>query len=85
MDISIAEAHNHLSSLLKLVSQGPIHITRRGRTVGVLISPEEYDSLNQVRSFFDNLESSKELRESGITAKELYQASREELEGKDDR
>ena len=39
MDISIAEAHNRLSWLLKQVNKGPIHITRRGKTVGVLIDP----------------------------------------------
>jgi len=80
MDISIAEAHNHLSSLLKKVEDGPILITRRGKTVGVLISPTEYENLRQVRAYLHMVNLSHSLRDSGISAAELYQASRQELE-----
>ena len=80
MDISIAEAHNHLSSLLKQVDKGPILIRRRGKTVGVLISPEEYENLRQVQAYLKMVNLSHELRESGVSAAELYQASRQELE-----
>jgi len=80
MDISIAEAHNHLSSLLKRVQDGPILISRRGKTVGVLISPEEYESLRQVRAYLQMVNLSRALRESGVSAAELYQAGRHELE-----
>ncbi len=79
MDISIAEAHNHLSSLLKQVENGPISITRRGKTVGVIISPAEYESLSQVRAYLQMLDLSHELRESA-SAQELYRLSRQELE-----
>jgi prevent-host-death family protein len=79
MDISIAEAHNHLSSLLKQVEKGPITITRRGKTVGVIISPVEYESLRQVRAYIQMLNLSHELRESA-SAQELYRLSRQELE-----
>jgi prevent-host-death family protein len=79
MDISIAEAHNHLSYLLKEVENGPIIITRRGKTVGVIISPDEYENLRQVRAFIQMLNLSHELRE-GASAEEIYQASRQELE-----
>ena len=79
MDISIAEAHNHLSSLLKQVEKGPISITRRGKTVGVIISPEEYESLRQVRAYIQMLDLSHELHESA-SAQELYRLSRQELE-----
>jgi prevent-host-death family protein len=82
MDISIAEAHNHLSALLKQVEKGPIHITRRGKTVGVLVSPEEFESLSQVKAYIQMLNLSHELRES-LTAAEVYRASRQELEGEE--
>ena len=82
MDISIAEAHNRLSALLKLVdNKGPITITRRGKAVGVIISPEEYENLRQVRAYIQMLNLSQELRE-GPEAGELYRASRQELEDK---
>lgn len=80
MDISIADAHNRLSALLKQVQKGPVTITRRGQAVGVLISPEEYESLRQVKAYLQMLTLSHELRESASAA-ELYRASRQELEG----
>ncbi|MBN1450156.1 MAG: type II toxin-antitoxin system Phd/YefM family antitoxin [Anaerolineales bacterium] len=80
MDISIADAHNRLSALLKQVQKGPVTITRRGQAVGVLISPEEYESLRQVKAYLQMLTLSHELRESAGAA-ELYCASRQELEG----
>ena len=79
MDISIAEAHNHLSSLLKRVGEGPILITRRGKTVGVLISPEEYERLSRVGAYLQLIDVSRELKE-GSSADEIYRASRQELE-----
>ena len=81
MDISIADAHNHLSALLKQVKQGSIRITRRGKTVGVLVSPEEYDNLRQVGAYIQMLNLSHELRESA-SAVQVYRDSRQELEEK---
>jgi prevent-host-death family protein len=79
MDISIADAHNRLSALLRQLEKGPISITRRGKTVGVLISPEEYENLRQVKAYIQMLNLAHELRESASAA-ELYRASRQELE-----
>ncbi len=79
MDISIADAHNRLSALLKQVEKGPISITRRGKTVGVLISPAEYENLRQAKAYIQMLTLAHELRESASAA-ELYQAARQELE-----
>ena len=81
MEITIADAHNHLSSLLKKVEKEPISITRHGKTVAVLISPEEFENLRQVKAYIQMLNLSNQLRES-VTAVELYRASRQELEGK---
>ncbi len=80
MDISIAEAHNRLSTLLKQVDAGPIMIQRHGKTVGVLISPQEYESLRQARVTLQMTRLSRDLKDSGLTAEELYTASRQELE-----
>jgi prevent-host-death family protein len=80
MDISIAEAHNRLSSLIKQVEKGPIRIQRRGKTVAVILSPEEYENLRQVRAYLQMMNLSQRLRDCGVSAGELYQASRQELE-----
>jgi prevent-host-death family protein len=80
MDISIAEAHSRLSRWLAKVQNGPVTITRRGKPVGVIISPQEYKRLRQVQAYLQMLRLSQSLRESGVTADELFQVSRAELE-----
>lgn len=82
INIPIAEAHNRLSSLLKKVQNNPITLTRRGKAVGVLISPEEYEHLRKLSAYNTIVKLSETLRESGVSASELYQASRNELEGR---
>lgn len=82
MDVSIAEAHNRLSRWLNKVKDGPITITRRGKPVGIIISPDEYKRLSQVHAYLQMLRLSRTLRDSGVTARELARASRAELEGR---
>lgn len=80
MDISIAEAHNRLSQLLDQARKGPITITRRGKPVGVLITADEYERLRQVQAYLQMINLAHTLRASSLSATELYQASRDELE-----
>lgn len=80
MDISIAEAHNRLSHWLKQVRKSPVRITRRGKPVGVIIDPEEYERLRQVQAYLQMVSLSQDLRESDLTARELFRSSRDELE-----
>jgi prevent-host-death family protein len=83
MDISIAEAHNRLSHWLKQVEKGnPVRITRRGKPVGVIIDPEEYERLRQVQAYLEMVSLSRTLRETDLTAGELYLLGRDELEGR---
>ena len=80
--IPIAQAHNRLSALLKKVQKDPIMLTRRGKDVGVIISPEEYERLRQFEAYNSVLRLSQTLRESGVSASELYRSARDELEGR---
>jgi len=80
MNISIAEAHNRLSHWLKQVKASPVVITRRGKAVGVIIDPQEYERLRQVGAYLQMISLSKSLGESGVTAAELSLAARQELE-----
>jgi len=82
VNIPIAEAHNRLSALLKKVQKSPIVLTRRGKPVGVLLSPEEYERLRQFEAYSQVVRLSRSLRESGVNAAELYRASRDELESR---
>ena len=79
MNISIAEAHNRLSHWLKQVQKAPVIITRRGKAVGVLIDPEEYDKLRRVKAYLQLITISREIGK-GVSAEEIYRASRQELE-----
>lgn len=45
--ISSAEAQNHFGLLLDTVQREPITITRRGRPVAYLLSPQEFMALTQ--------------------------------------
>jgi prevent-host-death family protein len=80
MLVSITEAHNRLSHWLEKIPDRPITITRRGKPVGVLISPEEYERLRQVQAYLEMLRLSRLLEDVDVTARELSLASREELE-----
>ena len=79
MNISIAEAHNRLSHWLKQVQKAPVTITRRGKAVGVLIDPQEYEELRRVRAYLQLITVSREIG-TGESADEIYRASRQELE-----
>jgi prevent-host-death family protein len=80
MHISVSEAHNRLSHWLDEIQDEPVTITRRGKPVGVIVSPQEYERLSQVKAYLQMLRLSRVLSESGVTARELLDASREELE-----
>lgn len=83
MDISVAEAHSRLSRWLKQVEKGKaVHITRRGKPIGVIIHPEEYKRLCQVRAYLEMVSLSRTLHDSGLKATDLYRAGRDELESR---
>jgi len=50
--------------------------------VGVLVSVEEYQRLHKVQAYLDMLRLSRSLHDSGVTAGDLFQASRDDLEGR---
>jgi prevent-host-death family protein len=80
MRISVSEAHTRLSRWLDKVKDEPVTITRRGKPVGIIVSPDEYERLRQVKAYLQMLRLSGSLRKSGLTANELAQSSRDELE-----
>ena len=82
IDVPIAEAHNRLSALLKKVQKSPVTLTRRGKPVGVLLSPEEYERLRQFEAYSQVVKLSLALRESGVSAAELYRAALNDLESR---
>ena len=61
---------------------GQFPVTRRGKPVDVLVSPEEYERLRQVQAYLEMLRLSRLLQDCDVTANELSRASREELEAR---
>ena len=68
------EAKTHFGEFIDKAQKEPIKVTRRGRTVGIMVSEEEYDAM---RNFYANrllhsLESAGEEAENkGLTDEKL--------------
>ena len=80
MRISIAKVKSGFSALLKHARKEPVIVTRRGEPETVILSFEEYERLQRVRAYANMVSLSRELGDAGVTATELYDASRRELE-----
>ncbi len=82
MKVTITEVHNRLSHWLKKIPEQPITITHRGRPVAVLVAPGEYERLRQVQAYLDMLRLSHSLQDAQVTAQDLFETSRAELEAR---
>lgn len=77
--ISVVEARARLSRWLKRLEDEFI-IARRGKPIGILIAPEEYEELRRVQVYLQMLPLCRSPAGSGVTADELLLASREKSE-----
>jgi len=80
--ISIAEAKKDFSMLLKRAHQELVIITRRNKPEAVILPFAEYERLQRMMAYVSMVRLSHELKEVGVNATELYEASRSELEGR---
>lgn len=78
--VSIAEAKSSLSDLLKHAHTAPVIVTRRGQPDAVILPYDEYERLQRLRAYARMARLARELREAEVTATELYEESRRELE-----
>lgn len=68
------EAKTHFGEFIDNAQREPVKVTRRGRTVGVLVSENEYESM---RDFYANRllhtmdKAGKEAQENGLTEEKL--------------
>ncbi len=68
------EAKTHFGEFIDKAQKEPVKVTRRGRTVGILVSEDEYESM---RSFYTHRlihaldETGREAQEKGLTEKKL--------------
>ncbi len=80
--VSMTKAQERFSEFLKRARKEPVIITQRGKPEAVILSFDEYERLRRLRAYANMVHLSRELAEIGVTASELHEASREELEGR---
>ncbi len=80
--VTIVEGKRDFTSIVKKVSEDAkdIVITKRGKPVVVLLSYTEYKEINRLRSYLKMLQISESLKKYQITAAQIYEESRKELE-----
>lgn len=80
MEYPIGEAKSKFSRLIREAYKEPVIITRRGQPDVVLLAYNDYERLRRLQAYQQMLRISAKLRGTGVTATELYQVSRQELE-----
>jgi prevent-host-death family protein len=80
MEYPIGIAKTEFSRLLREAHEAPVIITRRGRPDVVMLAYDDYERLRRLQAYQQTLRLSAKLQDSGVTASELYETSRRELE-----
>jgi prevent-host-death family protein len=80
--VTISDGKKDFTSLIKksVAKNEDIVITKRGQPVAALLPYKEYTDLRKLRTYLKMLEISTEMQKTGIKAKDVYAASRKELE-----
>jgi len=80
-EISLAEAKDKLSELIREVEAGAqVIITKRHKPAARLVSEETYQRLQRASAVAEVRSMRNSLRRSGLTTRDLHEASRRELE-----
>ena len=80
MEYPIGVAKSEFSRLIREAHQAPVIITRRGQPDVVLLAYKDYQRLRRLQAYQQTLRIAATLQDCQVTATELYEASRQELE-----
>ncbi|GBE37434.1 phd_YefM [bacterium BMS3Bbin08] len=82
--VTISNGKKNFTGLIKesVAKNEDIVITKRGQPVAALLPYKEYTDLKKLRTYLRMLEISTEMHKTGIKAKDVYSASKKELEGR---
>jgi len=82
--VTISDGKKYFTILIKesVAKNEDVVITKRGHPVAALLPFKEYMDLKKLRTYLRMLEISTEMHKTGIKAKDVYTASRKELEGR---
>lgn len=83
-EVTITDGKKGFTGLVResVANNEDIVITKRGQPVAVLLPYKEYTDLKKLRTYLKMLEISTEMNKIGIKAKNVYAASKKELEGR---
>lgn len=82
--VTISDGKKDFTGLIKesVAKNEDVVITKRGHPVAALLPYKEYTDLKKLRTYQKMLEISKKMQKTGIKAKDVYAASKKELEGR---
>lgn len=79
--INVSQAKRSFLELIRRTEdQERVIIEKRGKPVAAILPYGEYVNLNRLRSYLAVQEISRAMKDSGLTAEEVYWESRQELE-----
>lgn len=82
LKVNITEGKRDFTKIIQsLEKRGKeIIVTKRGEPVAVIISYEQFKSLKRLSDWVNMVEIAEKMKKRGLKAKDLYEASRKELE-----
>ncbi len=82
LKVNITEGKRDFTKIIQsLEKRGKeIIVTKRGEPVAVIISYEQFKSLKRLSDWVNMVEIAEKMKRKGLKAKDLYEASRKELE-----
>jgi len=82
LKVNITEGKRDFTKIIQSLEKRDkeIIVTKRGEPVAVIISYEQFKSLKRLSDWVDMVKIAERMKKRGLKAKELYEASREELE-----
>ena len=80
--VSVAEAKSGFSRYLRRAREELVIVTRRGGPDAVILPFAEYERLQRLWAYSAMMRLSREMKEVGVRATELHEASRRDLEGR---
>ncbi|RKX68004.1 MAG: hypothetical protein DRP41_00375 [Thermodesulfobacteriota bacterium] len=82
LKVNITEGKRDFTKIIQsLEKRGKeIIVTKRGEPVAVIISYEQFKNLKRLSDWVNMVEIAEKMKRKGLKAKDLYEASRKELE-----
>jgi len=80
--VSITQGKRDFTKIIQSLEKRDkeIVVTRRGEPIAVIVSYQQFKSLKKLSDWVDMIKISEKMKKRGVKAKDLYEASRKDLE-----